>query len=307
VIKKYLVKSSTLALFKAARRQPHFRIFDWLHGYVYGRWTYLYIGIGSGEHPAAKVLRPLVNLVGRFLPSPPVDGRGFADSYHGKVVPLDSAAKLVTIQEDIDLGDLEQVIPYSRARDIVLKNPDHIVVLECPCRSVRAKPCLPLDVCLIVGEPFASFVQEHHPSRSRWISQDEAVEILQAEHERGHVSHAFFKDAMLDRFYAICNCCSCCCGAMQAHQHGTPMLASSGYVAQIDDELCKGCGLCAEACPFDAISLEHGRAIVSFEACMGCGVCVARCQREALTLHRDPAKGVPLEIEELMEAAAACA
>jgi tRNA (Thr-GGU) A37 N-methylase len=27
-----------------------------------------------------------------------------------------------------------------------------------------------------------------------------------------------YKDAMLGRFYAICNCCSCCCGAMQAHQ-----------------------------------------------------------------------------------------
>ena len=36
----------------------------------------------------------------------------------------------------------------------------------------------------------------------------------------------YYKDAMLGRFYAICNCCSCCCGAMQAHQHGTPMPAS---------------------------------------------------------------------------------
>ena len=36
---------------------------------------------------------------------------------------------------------------------------------------------------------------------------------------------------MLGRFYAICNCCKCCCGAMQAHLNGVPMLASSGYVA----------------------------------------------------------------------------
>ena len=147
----------------------------------------------------------------------------------GSVPPL-AASKLVTVQQDVTLTDLEHVIPYSRARDIVLRNPDHIVVLDCPCRVGRADPCLPLDVCLIVGEPFASFVSEHHPGRSRWITQDEAVEILWAEQERGHVSHAFFKDAMLGRFYAICNCCSCCCGAMQYHHQGIPMLASSGFV-----------------------------------------------------------------------------
>jgi hypothetical protein len=26
----------------------------------------------------------------------------------------------------------------------------------------------------------------------------------------------YYKDAMLGRFYATCNCCSYCCGAMQA-------------------------------------------------------------------------------------------
>ncbi len=52
-----------------------------------------------------------------------------------------------------------------------------------------------------------------------------------------HCVH-YYKDAMLNRFYAICNCCSCCCGAMNAWNNGTPMLASSGYVAVVDEELC---------------------------------------------------------------------
>jgi Pyruvate/2-oxoacid:ferredoxin oxidoreductase delta subunit len=219
-------------------------------------------------------------------------------------VPLAAAAQLVTVEEDIDLGDLEQTIPYATARDIVLQNPDHIVVLECPCRSVRPNPCLPLDVCLVVGEPFASFVQEHHPRRSRWITQQEAVDILRAEDERGHVHHAFFKDAMLGRFYAICNCCSCCCGAMEAQRNGTPMLASSGYVAQVDAELCAACGTCAEYCQFAAISVDDGFARIDAAACMGCGVCVAHCPQEAISLLRDPAKGEPLEIQKLIAHAA---
>jgi ferredoxin len=123
-----------------------------------------------------------------------------------------------------------------------------------------------LDVCLVIGEPFAGFVIEHHPERARWITQGEAVEILEAEHERGHVHHAFFKDAMLERFYAICNCCSCCCGAMQAHRNGTPMLASSGYVAQVDNTLCIGCGDCEEYCQFHSISVQDGFSFVDEEA-----------------------------------------
>ena len=305
-----LVRPSTRAFAREARRTPGFSFFDWLHGYVYGRWPYLYIGIGTGEHPLARVFGPLVRWVARLFPPRLSDDPAhvtFADTYHGKVVPLEAAKQLVTVEEEISLTDLEQVIPYALARDIVLQNPNHIVVLECPCRASRPNPCLPLDVCLVVGEPFASFVAEHHPHRSRWITPEEAVEILCAEHERGHVHHAFFKDAMLGRFYAICNCCACCCGAMQAWRHGTPMLASSGYVSRVAADLCVGCGICADFCQFGALSVSEGLVAVDTAACMGCGVCVSKCPEGALSLVRDPTKGEPLEIRALIASAGSAA
>jgi len=295
---------STRAFLQEARRTSGYSLFDLLHGYVYWRWLYLYIGVATGEHPLARLFGPLGRLLGRLLPSRTPDST-IADTYHGKVVPLEAATQLVTVGEEVRLTDLEQVVPYDRARDIILKNPDHIVVLECACRAARSNPCHPLDVCLVIGEPFASLIVESHPHRARWITPEEAVEILRAEDERGHAHHAFFKDAMLDRFYAICNCCSCCCGAMQAHQHGTPMLASSGYVSRVDADLCVGCGLCADACPFGALSVDGGTAVVDGDACMGCGVCVSHCAQGALSLLRDPARGVPLEIRQLVSQGAA--
>jgi ferredoxin len=299
------IKPSTVAFMREARRTPGYSLFDWVHGYVYARWPYLYIGIGTGEHVLGRILGPLVRWLGQLFPPRPLGDPGpvtFADTYHGKVVPLEAATQLVTVEEEIRLENLEHIIPYTDARDIVLKNPDHIAVMECPCRAARPDPCQPLDVCLIVGEPFASFVIEHHPGRSRWITPAEATEILRAENERGHVHHAFFKDAMLDRFYAICNCCACCCGAMQAQRNGTPMLASSGYVASADADLCTGCGVCADSCPFGALSrsTDDGIAAVDTDACMGCGVCVSRCTQGALSLVRDPSKGEPLEIRQLI-------
>jgi len=38
---------------------------------------------------------------------------------------------------------------------------------------------------------------------------------------------------------------------------------------------------------------------VDAAACMGCGVCTSKCPEGALTLARDPARGEPLELQEL--------
>lgn len=303
-----IFKRSTREFFAEGRKLPDYSFFDMLHGYIYGRWTYLYIAIGTGQHPLAKKLAPLAGWFDRQLKrnrvQDPQHYVSMADTYHGKALPLEAARQLVLVNEEINVPDLEQVIPYKRARSIILKNPDHIVALNCPCRSAKPNPCLPIDVCLVVGEPFASFVMDHNPGQARWITQQDAVAILEAEDQRGHVHHAFFKDAMLGRFYAICNCCACCCGAIHAHQNGTPMLASSGYVAHVDEDLCMGCADCVDHCQFGALSLGAMYSQVNAEKCMGCGVCVEKCQVEALSLVRDPARGEPLEILALMDKAA---
>ncbi|MDY0018752.1 MAG: 4Fe-4S binding protein [Anaerolineae bacterium] len=314
-LSELFMRPATRAFMQEARRTPGFSWIDRLHGYIYARWTYLYISMGIGEHPVVRTLGPVREWIKqRFLSfvtsetprqaSATESTATFADGYHGKVLSLEAATQLVTINQEISLPNLEQVIPYVRARDLILENPDHIVVLDCPCRMAREHPCLPLDVCLIIGEPFASLVIEHHPNHARWITSGEAVEILRAEEGRGHLHHAFFKDAMLGRFYAICNCCTCCCGALQAQRNGTPMLASSGYVCQVMTEACVGCGRCEKLCPFDAIAVgeEPHVARVDPARCMGCGLCVTHCPKEALSLERDLEKAAPLEIHALMAA-----
>ncbi len=299
------LRPSTRAFAAEAKRVPGYSRFDLFHGYFYSRFVFFYIAVATGEHWLARLVSPLASkIIGRHgsdhVSSATTGGQAFADTYHGKVVPLEEATRLVTVNRDIDLGDLEHVIPYAKARELVLKHPDHIALLQCPCRTARKNPCLPLDVCLIVGEPFASFMLEHHPNRTRRITPAEAIEVLRAEDERGHVHHAFFKDAMLGRFYAICNCCACCCGAMQAHRNGTPMLASSGYVSRVDEDRCIGCGDCTDFCQFHALSVVDGRNHIDAQACMGCGVCVSHCKHEALSLVREESRGIPLEINTLM-------
>jgi heterodisulfide reductase subunit A-like polyferredoxin len=87
-------------------------------------------------------------------------------------------------------------------------------------------------------------------------------------------------------------------------KYGAPMMASSGFVAQVDETLCAGCATFKEACPFEAIQVDD-TAAVKWEACMGCGVCVGLCPNEAMSLARDVRKGVPLDVRLLVQGQAA--
>jgi ferredoxin len=294
------------AFFREGKKVQGYRWTDFVHGYIYSRFVYPYIAIGTGHHPLSKLIFPIAQFITRIssLIRPQQndsDSVQFADTYHGKVVPLDAAKQLVSVKEDIRLENLEKVVPYKLARDIILQEPQHLGVLDCPCRSAREHPCLPLDVCIIVGEPFVGMMTEITDKRFRKISQMDALQILEEEDQRGHVHHAFFKDAMLGRFYAICNCCSCCCGAMQSQKAGSNMLASSGYLAVVDKDNCIGCGICEQACQFEAITMQDGISQISYALCMGCGNCVNQCSQTAISLNRDTAKGIPLELDELLE------
>ena len=44
---------------------------------------------------------------------------------------------------------------------------------------------------------------------------------------------------------------------------------------------CTGCGLCVDSCPFDAIDMVDGKAIIN-EKCTMCGACIETCNFEAI-------------------------
>lgn len=203
----------------------------------------------------------------------------------------------VFVQEPV-LGNesMNHILDYERASHIV-KEADYIGLGLCYCRHKMAHaghPCeinAPLDVCLTFGNVARSLAE--HGGHARLISKEEAMDALERSYESNLVQ---IGENVRESPAFICNCCGCCCEALQAARRFAPMqpVATTNYIPHISEEKCVGCGKCEKVCPVLAMKLEKKgeegckRAVLDPEICLGCGVCARNCAVGAIQMERRP-------------------
>jgi electron transport complex protein RnfB len=184
------------------------------------------------------------------------------------------------------------VAPYEDARAII-RSKDRIAVAKCICRVQKgliAHSCdKPLEVCLSFGSHADYYVRK---GMGRWITQEEALKVLDQSEEAGLVPQPF----NAQNPGGMCNCCGDCCGVLRGlRQHPRPAeMVTSSYHAAVDTDLCTGCETCLDRCQMDAIQMDDdGKASVALDRCIGCGLCVTTCPGEALRLDAKPQRKTP--------------
>jgi Pyruvate/2-oxoacid:ferredoxin oxidoreductase delta subunit len=323
------MKGSTRKVFKL----HGWRVDRAIHYYIYFVYYHLYI----------KVVVAAFNWIERVLSGLDPAGRraralnaaqdaaaGFVFSrYHGKVLSHGDVTKILNVGETIALGPdtTGRIVAYKYAKSIVLNEPEHIAVMDCPCKLQMENPCQPLAACIAVGRPLVDFWLEHGQKyHVRRISKEEALETIAQLRKTGHYNQAFFKVATGGRTGVICNCCSKCCGGGMANRftrrfqarnreavvaaaegRGDPMkavglLAPSGYTVRHAAERCVRCGTCVRTCNFSAVAIEDEKRTYDPVACVGCELCVEHCPQGALTLVFEDKGGIiPLDLDLVKE------
>ena len=72
--------------------------------------------------------------------------------------------------------------------------------------------------------------------------------------------------------------------------------------AAVNEDLCSGCKICQELCPYKAISFDEEKKVsqVNEALCKGCGVCVAACPSGAITGKHFTTEQIMAEIEGIL-------
>jgi len=66
---------------------------------------------------------------------------------------------------------------------------------------------------------------------------------------------------------------------------GNGKVKTEAITAVVNEDLCIGCGLCEEICPYGAPKVEEGKSKIREILCRGCGSCAAECPKQAITMR----------------------
>lgn len=199
------------------------------------------------------------------------------------------------------LTQQHRVATYDEIRHIIEQAGDKIGVATCICRKgkdLSGDPCKKTDrreVCFGFRDYF-DFYREHGWLRP--VNTGEALEILHQSEKEGLVLQATNEQ----KPQAVCACCGCCCGVLNTLKsipNGADFVAGY-YRCRINRDACVGCGICADRCQVNAISMEGKKAAINLKRCIGCGVCVPACKPGALTLEHKENPVVPPETTEAL-------
>ncbi|MGK5091877.1 4Fe-4S binding protein [Deltaproteobacteria bacterium TL4] len=194
-------------------------------------------------------------------------------------------------EEALLAEDYTEILDWERASHAV-QTASTIGVSLCSCRhksSHLGKACdRPQENCLSMNNSAEYLIRN---GLAKPVSTKRAMEILELSKENGLMQTG---DNVQRNVSYICNCCSCCCGMLQAIRRfdRRNAIVSSNWIMKVDLDQCNGCGKCTATCPVDAISMNkmvhHGKkrqkAVCDEGLCLGCGVCHASCQYNGISM-----------------------
>ncbi|MFW9878748.1 MAG: ATP-binding protein [Candidatus Thorarchaeota archaeon] len=199
-----------------------------------------------------------------------------------------------TIPIEQSINREQYIANYNEIRKLVENIEEPIGVTNCLCRQSKnlvKEPCKRTslkETCFYFGNTGQLFINE---GWARAITKSEALEILKKAEIDGLALQS--ENALNPEF--ICCCCGCCCQIL-AKLTLIPRpsrVITSNYHAEVDHDLCIGCGTCVDRCHLKSIKLVDDIAEVILKRCIGCGVCVPTCPEQAIQLKKREIEIIP--------------
>ena len=213
----------------------------------------------------------------------------FKEEYNKTGIPQ---LRVIPLEQTIDYE--QSVAQYDDFKTLIESVGQPIAVMECICRKgaeLIEEPCTKtklIESCFSFRTAARMAIEK---GLAREVTKEEALKILEKAQEDGLVLQPGNSQNPMN----ICTCCGCCCGVLSS-QKQLPELSqffATNYYAEVDSDLCVGCGICEDRCNVDAITIEDNIAEVNKARCIGCGVCIPTCASEAMSLIKKEEETLP--------------
>lgn len=251
-----------------------------------GKWGYALLPIMPGifEFPYMKgkkteLLEKLTPLWKSYLPK-------LAKEFG---TPSMSFSRIIPVQEKIE--SVPGILTYEMLYQLI-DRAKSTGIAHCACREIEQKCNAEREACMVFDETCDFLVNRGF---ARYLTKEEMKEKLREFDKAGLVHQV---NNSKDKLTFICNCCPCCCGLLRSltELNNPYVLATSGFIPEVDREICKGCEICSqERCPMKAITIVNQVAHINPDKCIGCGLCVTGCPENALRLVRREKVSPPAE------------
>ncbi|MFX0004021.1 MAG: DUF362 domain-containing protein [Candidatus Hodarchaeota archaeon] len=216
-----------------------------------------------------------------------------SEGWGAKANPTDYG-QLRIIPVDIDVVPENLIAPFDNVKNLIEKSKGPFAKINCVCRQemkILGKPCKITnhkDNCLGVGDMAQHYIDQGWGTQ---ISKEETLNLLHQNQEEGLI----FRPNNAQNIEFICSCCYCCDGGIGGllKVPDPANYTTSNYYAEIDPDLCTGCGTCLERCQMKAISQIDNISSIERKRCIGCGNCIATCPSEAIMLNKKEKQHIP--------------
>jgi Pyruvate/2-oxoacid:ferredoxin oxidoreductase delta subunit len=209
-----------------------------------------------------------------------------------------SQAYVVPINRDLNYEkkDKKVVLPYTMVKKLIETSTHRVIMNKCYCRDGNNCTNYPPEFgCIMLGEGTKVLVKN---GIARDVTVKEAVDHLKKAADMGLVAAPLWMEVegllagigekQHKKFLELCLCCPCCCLGLRGFKDMGPVIGervnSIGW-KPVSEDRCVGCGVCADVCPMEAVSVGAESISIS-DKCIGCGICAANCPQEVIKMQQ---------------------